>query len=60
MTFAIMIIYFGSGHLAQFDTERYTDMAECQAARNVIIQEYADTWSPIPPEDIICREVKKP
>ncbi|MDW9808618.1 hypothetical protein GOA93_06175 [Sinorhizobium meliloti] len=55
--FAIMIIWFGSGKYAQFDAERYNSMAECQAAKKVIASQYADTWSPIDPNDIVCREV---
>ncbi|MDW9762193.1 hypothetical protein GOB02_21895 [Sinorhizobium meliloti] len=56
--FTIMIIWFGSGQYAQFDAERYNDLSECQAAKAAIVEQYAETWSPIDPTDIVCRQVQ--
>lgn len=56
-TFVLMIIYFGAGKYAQFDVERFQDMAECTAAKAAIVEQYADSWTPIDPRHITCREV---
>lgn len=56
--FTIMIIWFGAGKYAQFDIQRFENMAECQSAKMAIVSEYADSWSPISSEDIRCREVQ--
>lgn len=53
----LMIIYFGTGKYAQFDTERFDDMAQCSAAKAAIVSQYADTWSRINADDIACVEV---
>lgn len=56
-TFAIMIIWFGAGHGAQFDAERFDTIAECEAALAVVKNtlDRADVWG----GDVIkCFEVQ--
>ncbi|MCK3783497.1 hypothetical protein J3S91_07150 [Sinorhizobium meliloti] len=53
-----MIIYFGNGKYAQFDTERYDDMDQCLAAKSVIVEKYEGSWTPLSEEEITCLEVR--
>jgi hypothetical protein len=59
MNTAIMIIWFGVGQYAHFDVERFNTLAECEAAK-VVLVEYADeSWSrgSLDADRIECREV---
>lgn len=56
MKIVLMLIYFGYGKYAQFDALKFDDMAQCEAARALVIQTYAPTWSGPRAGDIVCRE----
>lgn len=59
-TFAIMIIWFGSAQYGKFDTETYPTMAECLAARDVLIAYAGESWmrAQLNADVIECREVR--
>lgn len=59
---AVMVIWFGTGQYSRFDTERYDSMAECEAARMVIITTYQNpVWEgAIPQGNVRCLEVDVP
>jgi len=55
--FVVMVIWFGAGKYAQFDTLKFDNIEQCVAARSAIVTEFADTWYPINAKDIACIEV---
>lgn len=59
MKTAIMIIWFGTGHIAQFDTERFNSLQECLLARQAVLVEAAksDRWTKPGPDDVTCTEI---
>lgn len=60
MTFAVMVIWFGYGHYAQFDTTRYNSMFECELAKKVLVERYTGIGSRITDDNIQCHEVTIP
>lgn len=57
---AIMVIWFGIGTVARFDVERFDTLAECEAAKAAIAENYNGGWDGfIPAANIRCIEVTR-
>ena len=58
-SFAIMIIWFGSGQYAQFDVERFDTFEECRAASSTIFERAGQSWgiSRPRPSEITCHKI---